>query len=47
VGGAAVTVLTKSGTNKFHGSAFGLHDNSALRAWLVPAQVWSSAFRLH
>src|SRR5438034_10471207 len=25
VGGAAVTVLTKSGTNKFHGSAFGLH----------------------
>jgi len=34
VGGAAVTVLTKSGTNKFHGSAFGLHDNSALRAFL-------------
>ena len=34
MGGAAVTVLTKSGTNKFHGSAFGLHDNSALRAFL-------------
>jgi hypothetical protein len=31
-GGAAVTVATKSGTNEFHGSLFGMHDNSALRA---------------
>ncbi|HWR53500.1 MAG TPA: TonB-dependent receptor [Bryobacteraceae bacterium] len=33
-GGAAVTVTTKSGTNDFHGSAFGFHANSALRAML-------------
>jgi hypothetical protein len=32
-GGAAVTVVTKSGTNEFHGTLFGLHDNSALRAF--------------
>jgi len=32
-GGAAVTVATKSGTNDFHGSLFGMHDNSALRAY--------------
>ncbi len=32
-GGAAVTVVTKSGTNDFHGSIFGMHDNSALRAF--------------
>ena len=25
-GGAAVTVTTKSGTNQFHGSAFGYHS---------------------
>jgi hypothetical protein len=31
-GGAAVTVLTKSGTNEFHGSAFALHENEKLRA---------------
>jgi hypothetical protein len=31
-GGAAITVATKSGTNDFHGSFFGMHDNSALRA---------------
>jgi hypothetical protein len=31
-GGAAITVATKSGTNDFHGSLFGMHDNSALRA---------------
>ena len=28
-GGAAITVVTKSGTNDFHGSVFALHDNSA------------------
>jgi hypothetical protein len=32
-GGAAVTVVTKSGTNNFHGTLFGMHDNSALRAF--------------
>src|SRR4051794_12978436 len=32
-GGAAVTVITKSGTNFFRGSATMLHDNSALRAF--------------
>ena len=32
-GGAAVTVTTKSGTNQFHGSAFALHSDSALRAF--------------
>ncbi len=32
-GGAAVTVATKSGTNDFHGTIFGMHDNSALRAF--------------
>ena len=32
-GGAAVTVITKSGTNDFRGSAFAMHDNSALRAF--------------
>ena len=32
-GGAAVTVITKSGTNYFRGSAFAMHDNSALRAF--------------
>jgi hypothetical protein len=31
-GGAAVTVLTKSGTNEFHGSAFALHEDEGLRA---------------
>ena len=31
-GGAAVTVVTKSGTNEFHGSFFGYHNNSATRA---------------
>ncbi len=33
-GGAAVTVITKSGTNQFRGSAFAMHDDSALRAFL-------------
>jgi len=32
-GGAAVTVITKSGTNDFRGSAFAMHDDSALRAF--------------
>ena len=31
-GGAAVTVITKSGTNSFHGTAFGYHQDNALRA---------------
>ncbi|MDX2269113.1 MAG: TonB-dependent receptor [Bryobacter sp.] len=31
-GGAAVAVITKSGTNEFHGSAFWFHDNQRLRA---------------
>jgi hypothetical protein len=31
-GGAAVTVSTKSGTNQFHGSAFAMHANNAIRA---------------
>lgn len=31
-GGAAITVITKSGTNNFHGSAWELHDNGALQA---------------
>ena len=31
-GGAAVTVLTKSGTNEFHGSGFWLHEDEGLRA---------------
>ena len=32
-GGAAVTVVTKAGTNEFRGSLFAMHDNSALRAF--------------
>jgi hypothetical protein len=32
-GGAAVTVTTKSGTNQFHGSAFGFHSDNALRSF--------------
>jgi carboxypeptidase family protein/TonB-dependent receptor-like protein len=31
-GGAAVTVLTRSGTNDFHGSGFWLHEDASLRA---------------
>ena len=31
-GGAAVSVLTKSGTNEFHGSAFALHEDQGLQA---------------
>jgi hypothetical protein len=33
-GGAAVTVTTKSGTNDFHGSLFGFHQDNAMRAFL-------------
>jgi hypothetical protein len=32
-GGAAVTVVTKAGTNDLRGSVFAMHDNSALRAF--------------
>ena len=32
-GGAAVTVITKSGTNNFRGTAFAMYDSSALRAF--------------
>jgi len=31
-GGASTTVITKSGTNEIHGSAFWFHDNQRLRA---------------
>lgn len=31
-GGAAVTVITKSGTNQLRGSAFEMHDNNKLRS---------------
>jgi hypothetical protein len=31
-GGAAITVITKSGTNEFRGSAFHYHENNALNA---------------
>ena len=31
--GAAVSVVTKSGTNDFHGSAFEFHTDNALKAY--------------
>ena len=31
-GGAAITVITKSGTNELHGTAFAYHDNQHLAA---------------
>lgn len=31
-GGAAITIITKSGTNQFHGVLFEYHEDSALRA---------------
>ncbi len=38
-GGAAITLVTKAGTNDLHGSLFALHDNSAVRAknFFLPA----------
>jgi len=33
-GGAAVTVMTKSGTNDFHGSLFAMHFDNVLRTFL-------------
>jgi hypothetical protein len=33
-GGAAVTVITKSGTNEFHGVVHNFHQNNAMRAFL-------------
>ncbi len=38
-GGAAITVVTKSGTNEVHGSGFWFHDNQRLRArnFFLPA----------
>ena len=32
-GGAAITLITKSGTNQIHGSAFEYHDNQHLKAY--------------
>jgi len=42
-GGAAITVLTKSGTNQLHGSLFEYHDNQHLKAfnYFVKAQATS------
>ena len=31
-GGAAITVVTKSGTNQLHGTGFGYHTNNHLKA---------------
>ena len=38
-GGSSITVVTKSGTNELHGSAFEFHDNQHLRArnFFLPA----------
>ena len=41
-GGAAITLVTKSGTNELHGSGFWFHDNQHLRArnfFLAPTQT--------
>jgi hypothetical protein len=40
-GGAAITLVTKAGTNDLHGSAFAMHDNSAVRAknFFLPAGI--------
>lgn len=45
-GASAITVVTKSGTNEIHGSAFEFHNNSKLNArnfFLTPAQTKPTA----
>src|SRR5207249_49932 len=48
-GGAAVSVLTKTGTNEFHGSVFALHEDQGLRArnFFNTAPRDAAAFKSH